>query len=139
MQPANMSAQNNTMYGHSFPTWGRYDQYQSYDVGYGQQPTGLGATDMGGNQVPPWPADQSQGQGYVQVLGYDQHPGYNYAAVGEDSGTESDTSSDYDDYDQAVYERGQFEPHVATMTPEQQDFHYWQTYRNAKRSYRSHF
>ena len=98
-QPANMFAineQNSDTHGHSFPVWGGYDQYPVQDAGFGQQqPAGLGAADMGGNVIPPWPADHHQGQGYGSSSGYDHHPDYNYVAVGEDSGTESDTSSDY--------------------------------------------
>ena len=65
---------------------------------------------------------------------YAQPDAYNYNAVDADSGTESDTSSDYDGFtDNAIG------PAIAQLTPTQQDQHYRQTYKSAERSFRSHF
>ena len=49
------------------------------------------------------------------------------------SGTETDTSSDYEPGDHAI------DPAIAALTPAQQDQHYWQTYKTAKKSFRAHF
>ena len=144
--PANMFAtpdqqnpQDGGPNGVAYPTWNSYGQHPAWN---NYQPMGLGAADPM-NAAPPWQAAGSAQNPAGQYSGYNnqqsQDPGYNYQSIGEDSGTESDTSSDYEDYDQADYNRTQYEPAVANMTPEQQDHHYWQTYRSAKRNYRSHF
>ena len=49
------------------------------------------------------------------------------------SGTETDTSSDYDPGDQPT------DPAIAALPPAQQDQHYWQAYKTAKKSFRAHF